>query len=70
MHLAYSDVCSQALDSPCSLQAALAWLPGPATMPGEPAAIRDALLPKLISGVLRVPDAERIVGRCLISGEG
>ncbi len=27
------------------------------------AAIRDALLPKLISGELRVPDAERIVGR-------
>ncbi len=29
------------------------------------AAIRDALLPKLISGELRVPDAERIVGRCI-----
>ncbi|MCR4317474.1 MAG: restriction endonuclease subunit S [Planctomycetes bacterium] len=28
------------------------------------AALRDALLPKLISGELRVPDAERIVGRC------
>jgi len=28
------------------------------------AAVRDALLPKLISGELRVPDAERIVGRC------
>ncbi len=28
------------------------------------AAIRDTLLPKLISGELRVPDAERIVGRC------
>jgi type I restriction enzyme S subunit len=27
--------------------------------------IRDALLPKLISGELRVPDAERIVGRCI-----
>jgi type I restriction enzyme, S subunit len=27
--------------------------------------IRDALLPKLISGELRVPDAERIVGRML-----
>ncbi len=27
------------------------------------AAIRDTLLPKLISGELRVPDAERIVGR-------
>lgn len=26
--------------------------------------IRDALLPKLTSGDLRVPDAERIVGRC------
>jgi len=26
--------------------------------------IRDSLLPKLISGELRVPDAERIVGRC------
>lgn len=29
------------------------------------AALRDTLLPKLISGELRVPDAERIVGRCL-----
>ena len=29
------------------------------------AALRDALLPKLISGELRVPDAERIVGRCI-----
>lgn len=29
------------------------------------AAIRDALLPKLISGELPVPDAERIVGRAL-----
>lgn len=29
------------------------------------AAIRNALLPKLISGQLRVPDAERIVGRCV-----
>ena len=29
------------------------------------AALRDTLLPKLISGALRVPDAERIVGRCL-----
>ncbi|MCA9028398.1 MAG: restriction endonuclease subunit S, partial [Planctomycetaceae bacterium] len=29
------------------------------------AAIRDALLPKLISGEMRVPDAERIVGRAL-----
>jgi type I restriction enzyme, S subunit len=29
------------------------------------AALRDALLPKLISGELRVPDAERIVKRCL-----
>jgi len=28
-------------------------------------AVRDALLPKLISGELRVPDAERIVGRCV-----
>jgi len=27
------------------------------------AALRDALLPKLISGELRVPDAERIVQR-------
>ena len=26
-------------------------------------ALRDALLPKMISGELRVPDAERIVGR-------
>jgi type I restriction enzyme S subunit len=29
------------------------------------AALRDALLPKLISGELRVPDAERIVGRAV-----
>jgi type I restriction enzyme S subunit len=29
------------------------------------AALRDALLPKLISGELRVPDAERIVGRSM-----
>ncbi len=29
------------------------------------AAIRDALLPKLISGELRVPNAERIAGRCV-----
>jgi len=29
------------------------------------AGIRDALLPKLISGELRVPDAERIVGRAV-----
>jgi type I restriction enzyme S subunit len=29
------------------------------------AALRDTLLPKLISGELRVPDAERIVGRCV-----
>ena len=29
------------------------------------AALRDALLPKLISGELRVPDAERIVGRAM-----
>ena len=28
------------------------------------ATLRDTLLPKLISGALRVPDAERIVGRC------
>jgi len=27
--------------------------------------LRDTLLPKLISGELRVPDAERIVGRCV-----
>lgn len=27
-------------------------------------ALRDALLPKLISGEFRVPDAERIAGRC------
>jgi type I restriction enzyme S subunit len=26
--------------------------------------LRDALLPRLISGELRVPDAERIVARC------
>ncbi len=31
----------------------------------ELAALRDALLPKLISGELRVPDAERIAGRYL-----
>ena len=29
------------------------------------ASIRDALLPTLISGQLRLPDAERIVGRCV-----
>ncbi len=29
----------------------------------RPPVLRDALLPKLISGELRVPDAERIVGR-------
>ncbi|HON94025.1 MAG TPA: hypothetical protein PKZ07_20805, partial [Sedimentisphaerales bacterium] len=29
------------------------------------AALRDTLLPKLISGELRVPDAERIVGRAV-----
>jgi type I restriction enzyme S subunit len=29
------------------------------------AALRDALLPKLVSGELRVPDAERIVGRAV-----
>ncbi|MBE2237820.1 MAG: restriction endonuclease subunit S [Caldilineaceae bacterium] len=29
------------------------------------AALRDTLLPKLISGALRVPDAERIVGKCM-----
>lgn len=29
------------------------------------AELRDTLLPKLISGKLRVPDAERIVGRCV-----
>lgn len=29
------------------------------------AAVRDALLPKLISGELQVPDTERIVGRCV-----
>jgi type I restriction enzyme S subunit len=28
-------------------------------------ALRDTLLPKLISGELRVPDAERIIGRCV-----
>jgi type I restriction enzyme S subunit len=28
------------------------------------AALRDTLLPALISGDLCVPDAERIVGRC------
>lgn len=28
-------------------------------------AVRDALLPKLISGELRVPEAERIVGRAV-----
>lgn len=31
----------------------------------RPRALRDALLPKLISGELRVPDAERIVGRAV-----
>ncbi len=29
------------------------------------AALRDTLLPKLISGELRLPDAERIIGRCV-----
>jgi len=29
------------------------------------AALRDTLLPKLVSGELRLPDAERIVGSCL-----
>jgi len=29
------------------------------------ATLRDTLLPKLISGVLRVKDAERIAGRCI-----
>jgi type I restriction enzyme, S subunit len=29
------------------------------------ASLRDALLPKLISGELRVSDAQRIVGRCV-----
>lgn len=29
------------------------------------AAIRDTLLPQLISGELRLPDAERIIGRCI-----
>ncbi len=29
------------------------------------ATLRDVLLPKFISGELRVPDAERIVGRCI-----
>jgi len=28
------------------------------------AALRDALLPKLLSGEIRVKDAERIAGRC------
>ncbi|MBI4774743.1 MAG: hypothetical protein HY788_11280 [Deltaproteobacteria bacterium] len=28
-------------------------------------ALRDALLPKLLSGGLRLPDAERIAARCL-----
>jgi type I restriction enzyme S subunit len=28
------------------------------------AALQDALLPALVSGELRIPDAERIVGRC------
>jgi hypothetical protein len=31
----------------------------------EQDAVQDALLPKLISGELRVPDAERIAGRCV-----
>lgn len=29
------------------------------------AVMRDALLPKLVTGEVRVPDAERIVGRCV-----
>jgi len=32
---------------------------------GTLASIRDTLLPKLISGEMRVPDAERIAGRCV-----
>ena len=52
-------------------QAALAWLEtlgydaqtGPQISPGGVAAPRDALRPRIISGELRVPDAERIVGR-------
>ena len=32
---------------------------------GTLAILRDTLLPKLISGEIRVPDAERIVGRCI-----
>lgn len=31
----------------------------------EQAALRDALLPKLISGELRVKDAERFFGRAM-----
>jgi type I restriction enzyme S subunit len=32
---------------------------------GTLAALRDALLPKLISGELRIADAEKIVGRAV-----
>ena len=34
---------------------------GPEIAPGEPTALRDTLLPELISGELRVKDAERVV---------
>lgn len=51
-------------------EAALTWLKaigwriahGPDIAPDTLAALRDALLPKLISGELQVADAERIVG--------
>jgi len=33
--------------------------------PATLAALRDTLLPKLISGELRIADAERIVGRAV-----
>ena len=33
--------------------------------PGSLAALRDARLPKLISGELRIADAEKIVGRAV-----
>ena len=43
-------------------QAALDWLAG---LGRQRLALRNGQLPKLISGELRMPDAERIVGRAM-----
>jgi hypothetical protein len=43
-------------------QAALNWLSG---LGRQRLALRNGQLPKLISGELRMPDAERIVGRAM-----